>query len=239
MAMTVRRAPFGDTPERAQARPVPAVPPQRASTTREAPDPLGCGSVAAAEAEREALAREMHDEVLQSLVAARYAIDLAERRPESASFDGVRSALSAAITAARHTMWDLRSRPALEGGLAPALLALATRQPGDRPVRLSGALLPGVDQFAEVAAYRVVQAVLRQARQAGGGGADVVLGTAPSSAVVTLTLDVALPLPGPDADDLDRWSALLRSVGGDVHVRRGAGTSSFALHLPRSDGGAA
>src|SRR5258708_4487094 len=109
-------------------------------------------SVHEVEAERAALVRLLHDDVMQSLIAARYAADLSGN---TAVVEAVREALAEA----RAAMWRLRPRTS-DGHLVRALADLAEwRTDVVLAVRADG--VPDViDADAATVAYRVVQAAL-------------------------------------------------------------------------------
>jgi signal transduction histidine kinase len=118
--------------------------------------------VSALEAERTAVAGNLHDNVVQGLVAARLALDIAERRGADAELLApVRSALAGAMREARDTLWSLRSRGA-DGDVLAAFAALADHlaehEGPDLEVHDAG--LPAtVSHTAGVLAYRVLQVV--------------------------------------------------------------------------------
>ena len=127
------------------------------------PDPvvLARRSVAAAMEERARLAHVLHDDVLQSMVAARLALDLVGRTlRDSTVLEPVHAALDQAVADARLAMWELRPRVSAEGGLHAALTALAERRPEQVALVAEGDVAPGL--LAEMA-YRLVDECVREA----------------------------------------------------------------------------
>jgi two-component system, NarL family, sensor histidine kinase UhpB len=123
----------------------------------------GQRALAAQEAERKRIARELHDEVGQSLTAVVLLLKrLADRAPADLRADVVE-----AQEAARESVDDVRDvarqlRPeALDDlGLVSALAALTVRfseQTGIRVTRAIGTGLPRLDDDAELVIYRIAQ----------------------------------------------------------------------------------
>lgn len=123
--------------------------------------------VSALEVERTTIAGALHDGVVQGLVAARLALDIAERRgADPAHLAPVRSALAGALREARETLWSMRSRGA-DGDVLSALAALGERldEHGGPALHVHDAGLPvHVSAMAGVLAYRLVQQVATQVR---------------------------------------------------------------------------
>ncbi|MFN2624704.1 MAG: histidine kinase, partial [Mycobacteriales bacterium] len=122
--------------------------------------------IAAQESAQAAIADALHDDVLQALVAARYAVDLAGQRTTDGPPDSVLAEASTAIQHAvrrtRATAWQLR--PRAETPLVEALNALAARLREDSGVAVelnATALPPSPAVGTATVVYRVVQAVLR------------------------------------------------------------------------------
>ena len=182
------------------------------------------GALAEVEAERAALARMLHDEVLQTLVTARWFA-------EKAGDEATRDALRQAIDEAREAMWRLRPRAA-DGRLVRALAELAERHT-DRCVSVRSAGVPDViDPGAATAAFRVVQAAL-----AASHGATVDVRVELRSGV--LTVAVADDGPAYDAtlhepdSELTRWLTRTAAYGGRVRVGdTPAGGTTVWLEIP-------
>ena len=181
-------------------------------------------AVLAAEAERDALAGMLHDKVCQSLVAARFAADLA-RVP------GVGDAVKEAFGELRAAMWALRPRTA-DGNLLDALAQLVERHP-EKVVALRVDAVPDrLDVAAATVAYRVVQAALDAC-----SASSVEVRAEVRGGVLTVTVcddgpayDAAVHAPG---SELTRWLAYGGSLGGRARVGDGpSGGTTLWLEIP-------
>jgi signal transduction histidine kinase len=182
-------------------------------------------ALAEVEAERAALAQVIHDDVLQTLVMARWAAD---RSGDTVVRDNVR----AAITEAREALWALRPRTT-DGELGAALYGLADHVAPDRVVVVRADGVPGrLDPCAATLAYRVVQAAVAACS---GRTVDVTV------EVRGGVLEIAVCDDGPaydaavDAPDseLTRWLARAGSVGGTARVGSGPnGGTTLWLQIP-------
>lgn len=226
------------------------------------------GAVAAAallrleEDERRELAHQLHDSLVQSLIAARYLSDLAHRseslRDRAGPPDGdtpdadapdaaapVREAVQAALHDGRHLLAQLRPR-ALDGsGLLPALRSLLPDDDADRVV-VDLAVPAQLPDVAGVAAFRFVQAavadLLARGLEPGLVHATLVRGNLELwvRGEPARTPSVAYPwascsdsAPGPSsALALTRWGHRLRLLGGGTRL------DELSAHawLPLSDG---
>lgn len=197
-----------------------SAPPAVAAPER-APSPL-----ADVEAERAALSGLLHDDVLQSLLAARFAAELAG---DAHTRDAVREAISVAMDA----MWALKPRTA-QGQLVRALEELAGRRTGVvLSLRTDGVpdrLLPD----AATVAYRVVQAALGACNAAAMEVRVEVRGG---------TLTVRVCDDGPPYDDtayqpgseLTRWLTRAGDLGGTSRIGNGfAGGTTLWLEIPNA-----
>lgn len=126
---------------------------------------------AAAEEERRRVARELHDEVGQTLTAVMLELDSAARRP------GDPAGLAAARESVRKTLEEVRAiarglRPhALDDlGLASALRALAIDASRGGAVKVERAIesVPALSQEQELAIYRVAQEAMTNALRHAG-----------------------------------------------------------------------
>jgi two-component system, NarL family, sensor histidine kinase UhpB len=145
----------------------------------------------AQEAERRRLARELHDELGQSLTGVLLQIDHAIRTPQAADLEDAREGARRTLDDVRRIARDLRPDLLVELGLRSALNALATRltrQCGVVVDRHLDQRLPALGADAEVVLYRVAQEALTNvARHAGATRVTVEL--AHADGVVTLTVD--------------------------------------------------
>jgi two-component system sensor histidine kinase UhpB len=149
-------------------------------------------AVRAQEAERRRLARELHDELGQSLTGVLLQVDHAIRTPEAAQLEEARETARRSLEDVRRIARDLRPDTLEELGLASALNALATRLTRDAGVaverRLDGAV-PELPADTEVVVYRVAQEALTNvARHAGASRVTLGLARPPGDRVV-LTVD--------------------------------------------------
>jgi two-component system, NarL family, sensor histidine kinase UhpB len=160
-------------------------------------------ALAAQEAERLRVARELHDEIGQTLTAVTIQAErAADGDPRLAAqalrdvADGVRESLDEVRRIAR----ELRPEALDDLGLVNALIALCTRigaQGGPRVVRDFQAELPPLSPDVELVIYRVAQESLTNAlRHSGAHSAKVSL--AADAEIVTLAVtDEAKGLPAP------------------------------------------
>jgi two-component system sensor histidine kinase UhpB len=148
-------------------------------------------AVGAQEAERQRLARELHDELGQSLTGVLLQIDQAIRAPATADLEEARETARRTLEQVRRIARDLRPDTLVELGLISALSALATgftRQSGVAVERRFDPRLPPLTEDAEVVIYRVAQEALTNiARHAGAHHATLELSCADGA--VTLTVD--------------------------------------------------
>jgi signal transduction histidine kinase len=191
---------------------------ERAATPRLRP------ALAEVEAERAAMARLLHDDVMQTLITARW---FAEKAGDTETADAVRAAIAEAGAA----MWRLRPRTA-DGHLVRALGELADRH-SDRVVALRTDGVPEIiDPDAATIAFRVVQAALDAST---GETVDVRVAVAGGMLTVSVCDD------GPAYDtalherdsELTRWLARAGTVGGRARVgdAPGGGTT-LCLEIP-------
>jgi two-component system, NarL family, sensor histidine kinase UhpB len=145
----------------------------------------------AQEDERRRVARELHDELGQSLTGVLLQIDQAIRAPAEGDLEQAREGARRSLDDVRRIARDLRPDTLVELGLPSALNALATRftrQSGVAVDRHLDADVPALGQDVEVALYRVTQEALTNvARHA--GARHVVLELAHGAGAVTLTVD--------------------------------------------------
>jgi hypothetical protein len=173
------------------------------SSARELPAAL----LLLADADADALADRLHDDLLQVLVVARYAADAAVRGGDPTV---TRDAVQEALVALRRTVWQLRPRtgPGLVSALdALSLQRVAARLPAPE-LHLDGEVAAQLDAAGAAAAYRLVQAAL-----AAAGQRTVVVRLTCSEDRALLDLDVSVPDPR-------AWSLRARATGGQIVVGR-------------------
>jgi two-component system sensor histidine kinase UhpB len=147
--------------------------------------------VRAQEAERRRVARELHDELGQSLTGVLLQIDQAIRAPDEGDLEEAREGARRSLDDVRRIARDLRPDTLAELGLASALNALATRFTNQCGVVVDRHLnrdLPALDEDVEVVVYRVAQEALTNvARHA--DARHVTLALSHAEDAVTLTVD--------------------------------------------------
>ena len=148
-------------------------------------------AVRAQEAERRRVARELHDELGQSLTGVLLQIDHAIRVPDEADLEEAREGARRSLEDVRRIARDLRPDTLVELGLPSALNALATRFTRQSGVTVDRRLdpdLPALDEDVEVVLYRVAQEALTNvARHADARHVTLALGR--GDGAVTLTVD--------------------------------------------------
>lgn len=183
-------------------------------------------ALADVEAERAALSGLLHDDVVQSLIAARFAAELAG---DERTRDLVREAISAATSA----MWALKPRTA-QGQLVRALDELAGRKTGVVLSMRADGVPDRLHPDAATVAYRVVQAALAACNAAGMEVRAEVRGG---------TLTVHVCDDGPPYDDtayqpgseLTRWLARAGDLGGTSRIGNApTGGTTLWLEIPNA-----
>ena len=169
-------------------------------------------ALAEVEAERAALSRLLHDEVLQSLLAARFAADLS-------GDENVRDTLREAIAEASAAMWRLKPRTA-GGRLLRALGELAERRTGVVLAVHADGVPERIDPAAATVAFRVVQAALHACH-----GDTMTARVALRSGVLTVSVCDDGPayddaVQAPDSE-VTRWLARAGVLGGRARVGDG------------------
>lgn len=179
--------------------------------TRELPAAL----LRLADADADALADRLHDDLLQALVVARYAADAAVRGGDATL---ARDAVQDALVTLRRTVWQLR--PRTRPGLVPALDALSMQRvaagSSALDLRLDADVAAELDPTAAAAAYRLVQAVVAAAEHR-----SVEVRLTRSARRAAVDIDRGVPDPA-------GWSLRALAVGGQLVV----GTERVRLLLP-------
>ena len=203
---------------------------------------MAAAGVADVEHERAALAGVLHDDAIQSMVAARYAVDRAERGSPEDQPDHLadaRSAIQHAIVETREAMWNLRPR-VTRGQLVEALYALSTRLTeggGPRIVVRADAVPARMATAAATLAYRLVQEAAGCASRIGGATRVEVRVTMRLGVLEVFISDdgsgyVSAAAPG---GQLARWLDRVERLGGYVRLGDGfAGGTTLAIELPNA-----
>ena len=151
----------------------------------------GRRALRAQEAERRRIARELHDELGQTMTGVLLRIDEAIRAPEDADLEEAREDVRRSLDDVRRIARDLRPDTLEELGLRSALSGLAVRlqrQTGLTVERRLDDDLPPLGEDAEIVVYRVVQEALTNVvRHAGAERVVIALGR--DDGAVTLTVD--------------------------------------------------
>ncbi len=148
------------------------------------------------EEERRRLARELHDDTIQSLIALNQRIQLARTRTTGladAQLEEMEALATATIVDLRRMTRDLRPSYLDDLGLAPALELLARDQSSALGIPVNFVLEGEVRRLpyeTELAYYRIAQEALRNVgRHARASQADVTLEFAPDQAMLTVSDD--------------------------------------------------
>lgn len=201
-------------------------------------------ALAAQEGERLRIARELHDEIGQTLTAVALRAEHA-----SAHASGGQAELTALAALVQDTLEDVRRisrelRPeALDDlGLGNALIALCSRvdQPGGlRVLRRLDPVLPGLAPDVELAVYRIAQEALTNVvRHAGAHSVTVSLAATDGQLILTVADDGrGLPEPVQPGGGLTGMRERALLIGAELRVdsRSGAGVT-VSLRLPLQDG---
>jgi two-component system sensor histidine kinase UhpB len=198
-------------------------------------------TLAGREEERRALARELHDEVGQTLTAVLAHLDgVARRAPEELSepLREGREGARAALAQVRGVVNRLRPDTLEDLGLPSALRALSTRLARQTGLDVSLALderLPALDADAELVVYRIAQEALTNAvRHADASAIDVLFRLDDRGLFLRVRDDgrgVPDRLLGMSGIRGMRERALL--VGGTLQVRRApSGGTEVCLRIP-------
>jgi PAS domain S-box-containing protein len=196
--------------------------------------------VAAGDAERRRLERNLHDGAQQRLVGLAVTLRLAERRLD-ADPPAARALLHAAGAELEQALAELRElarglHPAVltERGLGPAIEALATRAPV--PVEVRGTASERLPPGVEAAAYYVVaEALANVAKYAQASAVDVDVRPDDGQLVVTIADDGVGGADPSHGSGLRGLADRVEALGGRLEVRSpaGAGTTLCArLPLP-------
>jgi signal transduction histidine kinase/YHS domain-containing protein len=166
----------------------------------------------AQEAERTRLARELHDEIVQQLIALGHGVDRAQRllnrNPEqvAARLQAMRSSITALVDELRAMIGDLRPPALAELGLLPAVELLLQRS-GEGGPEVSLVVQGGERRLApqsELALFRIVQEAWNNIRRhARASRADFTFAYEHDGLHVTITDDGAGFVPPAEADTPD------------------------------------
>jgi len=209
----------------------------------------------AQEAERGRLARELHDEVVQQLVALGHSVDRVQRLLERGEgeraverLQGMRGSITALVGELRSVIGDLRP-PALEElGLLPAVELLLGRG-GEGPPEVA-LLVQGEERRlapqSELALFRIIQEAWSNIRRhAHAGHAEVTFRYSADGVVVTVTDDgVGFANADHDQAPAGHWGVRgmrerAELTGGQIHVKSSPGQGTvltITIPYPGVDG---
>ncbi len=202
-------------------------------------------ALAAQEGERLRIARELHDEIGQTLTAVALRAEHASSR---ADFN--RGELARLAEIVQHTLQDLRRisrelRPEAldELGLVNALIALCSRvgqQSSLRVHRQFDGSLPGMASEVELAIYRIAQEALTNVMRHSDASEVTVSLTRSDSEVVLKVSDNGHGLPEPVSEGGGLRGMRERAflIGGDLRIESGSGAGvAVALRLALDEDG--
>jgi two-component system sensor histidine kinase UhpB len=200
--------------------------------------------LAAQEAERRRLSRELHDEVGQLLTAALLQLDRADEQSSGAAADAIasgRALVDSTLDEVRHIARRLRPLALDDVGLRSALVALTTAVGRRGDVEIERSFGDGVDELSpeeELVVYRVAQESLTNVvRHADAGRAGVVLEMRDGQPVLEIS-DDGIGLPEDRQHDGSgirgmRERALMIGAQLDVVSRPEGGTRVRLMLAPR------
>lgn len=211
-----------------------------------------------AEEERKRIAREMHDDLQQTLAAIKMNVAaLAEARPASAAGDHallgeIARLADTAVESTRRIIADLRPMMIDELGFVPALVALAGQTGRRHGFECDVVVAPAGDPdspFAPAIAtclFRVTQEALNNVvRHAGATRVEITLDGAAGHEIVLRIRDDGVGLVDADMRKSGSFGLLgmrerVRALGGVVHVSGGPGGGTLVeVRLPASPADAA
>jgi signal transduction histidine kinase len=210
------------------------------------------------EQDRADLAGHLHDGLVQSLIAARYLLDIAAAsQPQASQPDGsqpwlatLRESIQEALADGRSLLHSLQPRTKHGRGLCVALedYCSSSRFPVTmRPGETGAHVMPQLTPVVAAAAYRFALAAVADLRARGADGAELQLNYAPGS--VALDVGAATDRSGAAAHaglqpqeaglPLQRWATRIELLGGDIvlhpasaHLRFSAADEELAPTPP-------
>jgi two-component system sensor histidine kinase UhpB len=193
----------------------------------------------AQESERTAVARELHDEVGQSLTALKLLIARASRdgAVRDEALNEARELTDRTITDVREIARRLRPEALDELGLQNALATLARRNSLHAGIPIDWKLdsaMPELDEEAELAVYRIAQESLTNVlRHADASAARVELSSPSAEVVLTVADDGVGRAGAPAGNGIKGMQERALGIGGQLVVRdRPAGGTEVTLILP-------
>ncbi len=197
------------------------------------------------ELDRKQLAGDLHDGLVQSLVAARYLLDLAASTwPDGPLpwLEAVRESVQAALADGRGLLHSVQPRIRAGRGLRVALQDLCASAPIPVELRAPAVAELSSDQsgdpvpVAAAAGYRFVQAALCDLMARGAEAVDVQLASGPSGLSIDVSAVGDRPAwPDEPGDGIRRWVTRVELMGGtallqsaSAHLRFGAADGEHA-----------
>jgi two-component system sensor histidine kinase UhpB len=196
-------------------------------------------ALAAQEGERLRIARELHDEIGQTLtaVALRAEHAAAHAPVDSAELDELAKIVQQALRDLRRISRELRPEALDELGLVNALIALCSRVTDQSAMRVHRRLqapLPELSPEVELAIYRIAQEALTNAiRHSGASEATVSLARA-NGKLVLMVADNGHGLPEPisEGSGLTGMRERAMLVGSELSVESAAAGVTVTLRIP-------
>ena len=191
------------------------------------------------ELDRTELAGELHDGLVQSLVAARYLLDLASSTWPGGPqpwLEAVRESLQAALVDGRGLLTSVQPRTRHGRGLRLALeeLCAGSRIPVElKAIDAAADTAPLLTTIEAAASYRFVQAAIADLHARGGDAAEIRLAHGSNG----LSIDVAAigdkpAWPDEPGEIMKRWGTRIELLGGSVLLQ----PASAHLRFESADG---
>jgi len=181
-------------------------------------------------ADRERIARDLHDKVIQRLFAAGMTLQAAVRLPTADLAERVEAAvdeLDAVVNDIRQTIFDLTVHPHEHRGLTAAVLAVVDDMTRDTGLAVSVRLAPDLDHRVDARGADATVTALREilantVRHAAATSVDVDLSGAADDLVMVVTDDGCGPHPGAPTPGhghgLHNLAARAEALGGTFRI---------------------
>ena len=191
------------------------------------------------ELDRSELAGELHDGLVQSLVAARYLLDLAASTWPGGPqpwLEAVRESLQAALADGRGLLTAVQPRTRHGRGLRVALeeLCAASQIPVElQAIDAAADAAPLLTPMVAAVSYRFVQGALNDLRIRGGEAAEIRLAYGPGGLQLDVTAIGDKPAwPDEPGGTMQRWATRVELLGGTVLLQ----PASAHLRFDSADG---
>lgn len=199
-------------------------------------------ALAAQEAERKRIARELHDEVGQSLTLALIRLGAARTDPPAAAaLDRVEEQINRSLTEVRQLAARLRPGVLDDLGLRSALIALCTDVEAQSPIKVARELdgLNGLDADQELAVYRIAQEALTNVLRHSGAQRAQVTARRDGAAFWLRVADDGAGSQGAEGVGVAGMRERAELAGGRLSISPGEPTGTIVeLTIPGADGAA-